>query len=93
MSTFQRPLGIFLPRRLLLHRVLLGDDHDSDNDDDDDDDDNEQDAAAPTVFGFLTCPLYIALVSQSLKLEANLYLCLSDIFFLASLEDGSRHSG
>ena len=91
MSTFQRPLGILLPRRLLLHRVLLGDDHDSENDDDDDD--NEQDAAAPTVFGFLTCPLYIALVSQSLKLEANLYLCLSDIFFLASLEDGSRHSG
>ena len=91
MSTFQRPLGILLPRRLLLHRVLLGDDHDSDNDDDDDD--NEQDAAAPTVFGFLTCPLYIALVSQSLKLEANLYLCLSDIFFLASLEDGSRHRG
>ena len=87
MSTFQRSLGILLPRRLLLHRVLLGDDHDSDNDDD------EQDAAAPTVFGFLTCPLYIALVSQSLKLEANLYLCLSDIFFLASLEDGSRHSG
>ena len=92
MSTFQRSLGILLPRRLLLHRVLLGDDHDSDNDDYDDDD-NEQDAAAPTVFGFLTCPLYIALVSQSLKLEANLYICLSDIFFLASLEDGSRHSG
>ena len=92
MSTFQRSLGVLLPRRLLLHRVLLGDD-DDDCDNDDDNDDNEQDAAAPTVFGFLTCPLYIALVSQSLKLEANLYLCLSDIFFLASLEDWSRHSG
>ena len=44
--------------------------------------------AAPTVFGFLTCPLYIALVGIHFH-KTKRTICFIDILFLASLEDGA----
>ena len=45
--------------------------------------------AAPTVFGFLTCPLYIALVSCISIKKSNEKMCFIVILFLESLDDGA----